>query len=423
MSSEFYSLRDESTAARFMWSRWYTVGFFSVVIAAVALLLLIGFRSISGQSRPYDVGIILIVTALVALAWWLSQKITLSHELVGSILMVNKSYAKSKAPLRNYPREYDLRNLCAAQKIGEMHREVQQTEVHLTPPKLVLVYEALPGRHEQVVLKRPYVRGSAKELQSLHLQFDSWNKICAAVENEVLPVSLARRWRSASLYDRYWLVLLQAEVEFLQGESTSQQMFLATIRSIINIIRRGGAILGGLWMSLAVFYLILALIAFGSASLGFKFFMDENNNIKPQFALLLLPPLILMAVYYIVSLFEPLSGKVRKEMDMRTNQARRLLASGVTKDDLTPILSMIEHQIDRVKHTLSSLTVATALPLLLTSLPKFFGASTSRVSDIVLVVSIVAFAVVQLYYFTQIQILHIAETSCLIAQSEDKANS
>jgi hypothetical protein len=424
MFSEFHSLRDESTAVRFMSSRWQRAGFFGVVIAAVALLLLIIFRFISGQSGHYDIGMMLIVAALIVLAWWLSRKITLSHELVGFVLMVNKSYEKSKVPLKNYPREYDLRTLCAAQKIGEMRQELQQAEVQFVPPKLVLVYDALPGRHEQVVLKRPYVRGPAKELQSLQHQLDSWNKICAAVENQILPESLALRWRSASLYERYWLMLLQAEVEFLQGESTSPQMFLATIRSIINIIRRGGILLGNLWIWLVFFYLAFGLIAFGSASLGFRFFIDDKNNFKPHFGLLLLPTLVLVAAYYIVSLFEPLSGKVRKEMDIRMNQARRLIKAGVTKEDLEPVLSMVEHEIDRVKHALSTLTVATALPVLLTSLPKFFGTSTSRISDVVLVVSIVAFAVVQLYYFTQVRILHIAETSCLIARSDlDKVDS
>jgi len=401
-----------------MWSRWHSAGFFCVVIAAAALLVLFTFRFMSGQSIQYDAGLALIVVALIVLAWWLSRKITLSHELAGFMLMVNKTYAKSKAPLKDYPREYDLRRLCAAQKIGEMRQEINQGEVHLIPPKLVLVYAALPGHHEPVVLKRPYVRGPAKELQSLLLQFDAWNRICTAVENQALPESLALRWRTASLYERYWLVLLQAEVEFLQGESTSKQMFLATIRSILNIIRRGGSILGALWMWLTFTSLVLGLIALGSGSLGFRFFLDDDNSFKPRFGWLLLPPLILLAAYYIVSLFEPLSEKVKKEMEIRTNQVRRLIAAGVTKGDLKPVLSIVEHEIDRVKHTLSTLTVATVLPVIVTSLPKFFGASTSRISDVVLVVSIVAFAVVQLYYFTQIRILHIAETSCLIAQSE-----
>jgi hypothetical protein len=415
MLDEFPPPEDVSVAPRFM-SSWRHRFVFGLLILATGALGVVSFILIKrGVPSTYPLVTIIAAVILVMLITRSAQKIRISHALVGDILVVDKTNPKTKVSLRSYPRQYDLRRLLAAQKVAETNL---QQDGYILPPKLVLIFDAEPGRRQQIVLQRPYVTRRAKDMQSFQRQLDSWDRVCSAIESEVLPRALALRWRTVPIYERYWFVLFQAEVEFLQGKSTAPQMCLATLRSIINIVRRGGSVLQGMWVWFILFYLFFGAIAFGSGWLGFRFFTDDANRLRPEFFWLFLPMFFVSAVYYILFLFEPLSLKVRKEMDTQAKQARRLIQAGLSADDLGPILSMLKHETDRVRHTLSTLTLATALSALITSLPKFFGASTSRISDSILAVSVVAFAIVQLYYFAQVRILHIAQTSCLIAQGE-----
>jgi hypothetical protein len=423
MFNQFPPIEDSGIAPRFMLSPSHRVVYSLLILAAVALALLLFPLFVKGSSNVYLIATIAGLGILLGLISRSVQKIKVTHQLTGYTLLVDRVRVKTKQSLKYYPREYDLRTLRAALKVGETRQTLQQNQVYIFPSKLVLICDAQPGRQQQVILQRPYVSGGEKHVQSLQRELDSWDRICSTIESEALPDALAQKWRSVPLYDRYWFVLLQAEIEFLQGKSTAPQMCLATLRSILNIIRRGGSILKGVWMWLVLAYFVFGGVALTSGWLGFKFFIDETGKFTLSFMWFFLPTFLIAAGYYILFLFEPLSRKVRKEIDNRAKQARRLIQAGLTTEDLEPILSLLKHEGERVKHTLSTLTVATALPALLTSLPRFFGASTSRISDFVLAVSVVAFAIVQLYYFTQVRILQSAETSCLIAKSElGKAN-
>jgi hypothetical protein len=133
---------------------------------------------------------------------------------------------------------------------------------------------------------------------------------------------------------------------------------------------------------------------------------------------LLLLLVLLPVSYFILYLFRPLSVRLQKEIPVRANQARRLIEGGLTMTDLTLILAFLKHEVERVRHTLTSLTVATGAPVVLGLMPKLFTSAPSRAFDVVLICSVVSFAIVQLYYFAQIRILHLAQTNCLIAQSE-----
>jgi hypothetical protein len=422
MFNQFPPIEDNAIAPRAMLSQSQKIIAGALTISVVAFALILMVLIVKHFPKAYLVATIVALGILIGLIVRSLQKVKVTHALEGCTLRVDQVRSKTGVSLKHYPRQYDLRTLRAALKVGETRETTQQHQVYLFPSKLVLIWDAEPGRQQQVILRRPYVSGPEKDKESLRRELDSWDRICSTIENEALPGALALRWGSVPVYDRFWGVLLQAEVEFLQGKSTAPQMCLATLRSIFNIIRGGGSVLKSVWMWLTAFYFVLGGVAVASGWLGFRFFLGDDGKFTPVFGWLFLPIFLIAVGYYVLYLFEPLSKKVRKEIDSRAKQAGRLIQAGLTSDDVKPILSLLKHESERVKHTLSTLTVATALPALLTSLPKVLGASTSRFSDCVLAVSVVAFAIVQLYFYTQVRILQTAETSCLIAQSElDKA--
>jgi hypothetical protein len=407
--------------------------FYLVLVTVLAFTLLIA-RTSANATKPTTARQVFCPLVFLGTAFYITYRLHLwrqlavRYQLKGSRLVITKGSLKNPVPEET--RVYDLNALWIIHTVREQEtrENAERRIVTIIPKQVVLIFDTDGASGESyVLLRRATVQGRLDEQETLQRSLQPWTTLCRQIESGHLA-GVGQLWAKASPYRRYGLVLMQSEVAFLQGPSTSVQMCLATLRELFDLIwgtaRVSARAMGWLMLSYLPI-MVVAMIFIKAIGVG-SFFYDEvpppplseerYMNPKPTFYLFLLVPILLNFGYAVLLLFRPLTTRVLGD-EMRHGQAQRLIEAGASPADLEPVVKFIKDDLDRSSsgYNRASLIAATAAALALLFKDSF---ESNVVASVISVAGFIVFALVQLYYHAQMQILRQANTACLIVQNQ-----
>lgn len=426
------ALRDSSNRA--ILGTWILFSFIAVAIAVVGILVFHLIKSWLGHDNldTCMVGTIAMIVAAAygLLIWrmapWLSQGVKFQlqgHELK-RVCIGQDIWGKRKKSSETY----DLSKLILAQEISKETPEPSTDQLKLNPRQLLLGFK----NGHTLLLSRASVTRSIKKpdnvdksiilarcKKELEEELVSWNNLCQAIEDQSLPRALADIWRSLSPSGRYRLMLQQAEIAFLQAQATPFQTCLASLRSVRDWATNLSKIVRGAFLIAVVASAVLVGIQTAGEKLGSKF--DFNSEQAGPWLFAILGMTMGLAIIVItIEFFQPLSARVQQDT-LRESIAGQLLRSQVLKDDFDPIVKFAKDDLERIQADATRYTVLTALTGALTHVFNQKLELWASAGLLVLIASV--FVLIQLYHYTQMQILRLASTVCLIAQSHAPAKT